>query len=117
MLTIQPCSRLYELLDREGQIWGRIKVKEVRENLVLGQFFPEPKFSQIRPLFSEYEDAVNQMVFGVLDELEEAIDEQGLHLCATEEEGRLDLYDVQIMNENNISFRIKDHAPSSKPTT
>jgi hypothetical protein len=104
------------LLDRDGQVWGKIKVKEVRENLVLGQFFPEPEFSQIRSLFSEYENAVNQMVFGVLDELEEAIEERGLHLCAAEEEGRLDLYDVQIMNEHDISFRIKYHAPSSKPT-
>jgi hypothetical protein len=95
------------LLDREGQIWGRVKIKEVRDSLVLGQFFPEPEFSRIRPLFLEYEDAVNQMVFGVLDELEETIETQGLHLCTTEEEGRLDLYDVQIMNEQDISFRVK----------
>jgi len=88
---------------------GKDKIKEVRENLILGQFFPEPEFSRIRHLFSEYENTVNQMVFGVLDELEEAIDEQGLHLCETGEEGRLDLYDVQIMNEQDISFRIKHH--------
>jgi len=114
MLAIQPCSRVFELLDREGHIWGKIRVKEIRDNLVLGQFFPEPEFSRLQHLFSEYEDAVNQMVFSVLDNLEEAIDSQGLHLCTTEEEGKLDLYDVQIMNKKDISFRIRPQSPSSQ---
>jgi hypothetical protein len=86
---------------------GKIKVKEVREDLVLGQFFPEPEFSRIRPLFSEYGDAVNQMVFGALDDLEEEIKAHGLQLCTAEETGKLDLYDVQIMNKQDISFRIR----------
>jgi hypothetical protein len=107
MLKIQPCSRIYDLLDREGQVLGRIKINEVREDLVLGQFFPEPEFLRIRPLFSEYENAVNQMVFGALDDLEEAIEAHGLHLCSPEEAGKLNLYDVQIMNKQDISFRIR----------
>jgi len=108
MPAIQPCSsRLVDLLDREGQILGKIKIKEIRDDLVLGQFFPEPSFSRVQPLFGEYEDAVNQMIFGMLDELEEAINANALHLCMAEEKGRVDLYDVQIMNKQDISFRIR----------
>lgn len=93
----------FALLDRDGHVMGKINIKEIRDDLVLGKFFPEPEFLRLAPLFSEYETAVNQMVFGVLDEFEEAIDQNGLHLC-TAEDGKLDLYDVQIMNKTDISF-------------
>jgi hypothetical protein len=106
MLAIQPCSSQFQLLDRDGHLLGKIKVQEVRDELVLGQFLPEPDFVRVQHLFAEYEDAVSQVVFSVLDELEETIDAHGLHLCATEE-GRVDVYDVQIMNEKDIWFRIR----------
>jgi hypothetical protein len=99
---------MLELVDRDEHALGKIKVQDMQDNLVLGQFFPEPNFAPIQHLFLEYEDAVNQMVFSTLDELEEAIEALGLHLRKSGEEGKLDLYDVQIMNKTDISFKIKE---------
>ncbi len=105
MLTMRPqAGEVIELLDSSGQGLGNITVEEIRDELVLGRFFPGREFAGIRHLFLEHEKYVNEQVFSIVDELEGDIADLELQIGSGG--NREGIHDVQIMNQTDISFRM-----------
>lgn len=90
------------LSDKDGKIKAKIKVKTVNMNLFSGEIISH-SFSETQiKILMEYENLVNNQVFSLLDHREEKIESWGLKL---KEENRR-IFDVQIWNLKEISFRI-----------
>lgn len=90
------------ILDRNGKRLGHIDF-EKSDDWCVGKIefldFPEG----LRNLCQEYEGLVNDLVFSLLDELEQKIDEFGLRLASCEEQ----IYEFQLMNGDDIAFKLK----------
>jgi hypothetical protein len=95
----------YELIDRDDRVLGRVRVDEVRGRVFLGSITPSQAFNDVRALFAQHEDMVNQQVFPVVDELEEEIAALKLRLRDVATGETRELANVQIMNEDDITFR------------
>lgn len=68
--------------------------------------FPE----KLKQLFQEHEERVNQNILSELDRLEEEIQSYGLHLMF---KNRVyPLLDIQLMNEDDISFKFANEVPA-----
>ena len=59
---------------------------------------------ELKDLFHEYESRVNDLVFGELDQIVDNIEAYGLLLV--HEEITFNIEDVQVMNEDDICFKI-----------
>lgn len=68
------------LLDQQGHALGEVTVREVRDQLVFGEFQEGCDFAAVAPLFAEHREAADQQLFSRVDELDEAIEALGLRL-------------------------------------
>jgi hypothetical protein len=74
--------------------------------LVFGKFAPGPAFSAVQHLFLEFEEVVNLQALSVVDKLDTAIAALGFHLCSPRGLQRIEIHDVQIWNDGNITCRV-----------
>jgi hypothetical protein len=104
-MPLQPQQQL-DLWDRQGHRLGRAVIDRIEENLVFGQFTPEPEYARVEPLFVEYVEAANQQLLSMVGELDATIAALGLHLRAANRTDLPVIYDVQI-GEGIITFRLR----------
>lgn len=106
-------NQTFYLTNAVGHCLGKVYIQRVEENLVLGRIEYGPDFHIYSKLFREHELAVNQQLFSIVDEIEEKIDAFKWHICLTGTDEKLGVYDVQVMNECDISFRVRGQAQRS----
>ena len=95
----------FNLLDGSGRVLGGVTVDEIRGQVVLGTFREAPAFQEVKPLFQEFVEAVNQQLFSHLDDLDARITALALRLQSAGHVQLPEIGDVQIEGEN-ISFRL-----------
>src|SRR5262245_15046029 len=104
-------GQIFSLQDAGRTPLGRIQVEQVDGDSVLGRFEPAPGFSRYQPLFLEFEEAVNNMLFGKAGDLAEKIESLCLRLSPLEGSSAgtnsPEIYDVQIMNRHDLSLRMR----------
>ncbi len=100
-------NQTFYLKNTTGHCLGTVYVQRIEENLVLGRIEHGPNFHLYSKLFHEHEMAVNQQLFSIVDELERKIDALGWYICLIGSNEQLEVYDVQIMNEYDVSLRVK----------
>ena len=67
-------------------------------------------------LFRDFEEAVNLQALSVVDELDAAIRALGLYIHLPDDSQRLNVYDVQIWSDGNVSFRVDRSSVSAVGT-
>ena len=107
-------NQVVHLVDRQEQQLGQIEIERREENLIFGQFVPGPAFSTVRPLFQEFEEAVNLQALSVIDELDTAIAALGLHLLTPRDSQRIEAHDVQIWSDGSITCKVGGATLSAK---
>lgn len=91
------------LLDRTGRYLGKVNIIKISDGLYQGKFTPMDFPEELKNLFKYYEDLANNQIFSLLDNIEEQIETWGIVLSNNVAKPK----DIQIMNENEISFRLK----------
>lgn len=91
--------KTFPLFTKTGKRIGTVTILDVRRNVYIGKinFLDFPR--DLRKLFTEYEQSVNDQLFSSLDDLEEQINFWGLRLEHNT------IYDIQLMNTNDFSFK------------
>ena len=69
---------------------------------------------KLKQLFQEHKERVNQNILSELDRVEEEIQSYGLHLMFKNKV--YPLIDIQLMNENDISFKFANEVPAELKT-
>jgi hypothetical protein len=100
-------NQAFYLTNAIGHRLGKVHIQRVEENLVLGRIENGPDFHIYSKLFREHELAVNQQLFSIVDELERTIDAYGWYIYLNESNERLEVYDIQVMNECDLSLRVR----------
>ena len=101
-------KQMIYLIDvRQRQI-GQIMIERDEDGLIFGKFVPGSDFSAVEPLFQDFEEAVNLQAFSVVDELDTEIAALGLHLRTLDGLQRIEIHDVQIWSDSDITCKLCD---------
>ena len=94
------------LIDSHGHYLGDVVIERIEGNRVFGRFSCAVGFDSLEDLFREFENAVNDQIFSVVDELASKIEALDLRLASSDGNEQLGLFDVQIMNTHDFCCRI-----------
>ena len=97
----------YSLRNNNRQHLGDVLITRLGNPWVKGKFAPSAAFAEVRPVFAEFEELVNDQVFALVDGVAEKIDNMGLQVCAALQGDCVPVFDVQIMNEHDIAFKLR----------
>ncbi|MBW3541148.1 MAG: hypothetical protein KY476_12840 [Planctomycetes bacterium] len=104
-----------ELVDSQGRKFGRVGIDRIEGDRLFATFSALPEFAAVRPLFERLEQAANDQVFAIVDQLSDDIDRLGLRLVSPDGADQLQLNDVQIMNETDLCCRVPNLALIQNP--
>lgn len=92
---------------REIGLLGEFVIREVRSGVWCGDFTPAPGYSQVRDLFMEWTQLVNDQCFSLLDEVDDKMTTIGI--VAVRNGELLPITDLQLHDEGRSvkgSFRL-----------
>lgn len=95
-----------ELMDTKRQQLGQMRIERQEDDLLSGTFIPGPSFSNVEPLFHEFEAAVEVQALHVIETLDVAIAALGLHLQWPEAREPIAVQDIQIWSDGRITCRL-----------
>jgi hypothetical protein len=98
----------YRLTDHAGHDYGEIQVAEIRPAWVIGKLAHGRDFPLVQNAFAQLEEVANEQMLSFIDEVTNALDKVGFRVCSIPEEDCQDVFDVQVMNGNDISFKLRD---------
>lgn len=109
-------GQTFHLVDAEQRQLGQIAVEDRKDRLVFGRFAPGPAFPNVERLFRDFEEAVDAQALGVVDDLDAAIARLGLMLRSTDGSDSVEVHDVQIWSDGDVTFQLcsKSASPSRK---
>src|SRR5438105_4772365 len=81
-LTPVRIAGSYGLLDSNNVELGTVRVTDHKNAWFFASFDESPRFQEVRSLFDEHRELVNQQAFPLAEEAEEKIASLGLHLRA-----------------------------------
>jgi hypothetical protein len=91
------------LLDGTGRCLGKVSITQSCNGLYQGKFIPIDFPEELKKVFRDYEELVNNQVYPLLDDIEEQIEGWSIVLSNQVAKPK----DIQLMNENQISFRLE----------
>lgn len=97
----------YRLTDRSGHDYGEIQVSEIRPTWVIGKLVQGRDFPRVRNAFAQLEEIANSQMLSLLDEVTEELDRVGFRVCSILSGDCVDVFDVQVMNGDDVSFKLK----------
>lgn len=100
-------GQVLDLFDAQERRVGRMTVARREGDLLFGRFAPGPAFAAVAQLFRDFEEAADAQALSVVDQLDAAIAALGLSLGPPDGSQRLDIQDVQIWNEGEITCRLR----------
>jgi hypothetical protein len=103
-MTLQPQQRVF-LRDQAEVRLGHVDIDEVQDNLIYGRFTATPGFVRVQQLFEDYQQAVNQQLFSLVDDLEDRMANMGLQLESLNGSPMPPIHNVQI-GSGRITFRV-----------
>lgn len=106
-------EELFFLFDKEDKFLGKIMLQVGGKKKKQGRFSPVREFSKYRNLFKELEVAANDMLFSLVDEIEEKIALLGFYIKAKGSESKLEIKGLQIMGGWAI-FELDRHVKAHK---
>ena len=101
-------EQMVYLIDAQLRQLGQITIERNEVNLIFGKFVPSPDFSAVKRLFEDFEEAVNFQALSVVDELDTKISALGLHLRAPDGLQRIEIHDVQIWSDGDVTCKLCD---------
>jgi hypothetical protein len=105
-MSLHP-QQVLLLKDRAGHVLGQVTVASVTGDLVLGQFTPAGDFPIVEHLFRDFEEAANQQMLSIVDDVGAALDALNLELCPSTGQAPLPVHDAQLMNGHDFSCRLR----------
>ena len=106
-------GNMYLLKVGMDRVLGKVLVTEVKESLILGELEKGPDFHLFQDLFQEHERAANDQLLSIADEIEDRIQALNPHVSSEKEKVATSVYDLQIMGETDVSFRLSPFDPAS----
>lgn len=100
----QPENKILTLIDKDDIGGAIIEIAPYEDNIYTGQILGHDFTHEQIQVFTEYENLINEQVISLTDELEEKI--SAFEFKIKEEDW--EIYDLQIWELSNISFRIKN---------
>ena len=97
--------RLY-LVNSTGRVLAELDVKSADGDLYVGNIISNSFDDSMRKLFQAYSDIVNNQMLSYMDEIEERIRTYKFGVSVKIPLEYTPIYDLQIFNDNNISFRV-----------
>lgn len=90
----------FQLLDRDGRLIGIVTLSSQENDFYSGKIRLTRENGMLNALFEEFEYAAQNQTLSLLDDLESEIEAWGLSIQGTP------VFDVQIMNGDDIAFKI-----------
>jgi hypothetical protein len=94
------------LMDQDRRVLGKVEVDRTEGTLRVGRFFPLDWPEDLRNLFNEYDELINDQVLAALDDIEEKIEACGFCVSPARSADCTPITDLQISRDNRISFRL-----------
>ena len=104
-MPLDPRQTL-SLVDSDGRCLGEVSIERIEGNRIFGRFSRGHNFAAVETLFCQWEEAVNDQMFSLVDQLTREIDRLGLRLASPDGSEQLKLCDVQISNAGDLCCRI-----------
>lgn len=104
-MALDPQQELH-LVDAQGNPLGSVSIDRIEGDQVFARFCAAAGFARVQLNFREFEEAVNDQLFHEADRLSREIDSLGLRLASVDGTNSLQLEDVQIMNDTDLSCRV-----------
>jgi len=101
-------EQMVYLIDLQQRQIGQITIERNEEDLIFGKFVPGSDFSIVESLFQDFEEAVSLQALSVVDELDAKIAALGLHLSTPDGSQRIEIHDVQIWSDGDITCKLHD---------
>ena len=96
----------YLLKDLHGTNYGQIVIVQRDDSWIIGKFTANPAFQSVKQLFLNLEEAANNQIISIIDKLTLKIEDLNLYICTENSIDCIKVYDVQIMNQVDICFKI-----------
>ena len=103
------------LIDSDGRHLGDVSLARIEGNRVFGRFSRGQDFAAVEALFRDWEEAVNDQMFTLVDRLSGEIDRLRLRLTSPDGSEQLQLCDVQLTNEYELCCRVPNLALIQTP--
>jgi|GEM_PF-3921343 len=103
-MTTLTASKTLSLFGRNGDVLGMVRIDEITDGRVHGEFQPALGFDPYLPVFERYTEIVEGQSFSHLDEIESEIDRLGLRIRFDESEVLDRVYHVQIFLDGGFGF-------------
>jgi len=99
-------EQMARLVDSTGRHLGDVFIERIEGNRLYARFCRVQGFSAVESLFLDWEEAVNDQMFSIVDRLSGRIDQLGLRLMSSDGVDVLEVSDVQIMNGHDLCCRV-----------
>ena len=95
-----------ELVDGLGRLLGHVTVECLEGERLLGQFAAGPGYAAAEPLFRQFEEAANDQVFSILDDLADTIAALQPRFRSANNGAEAAVQDLQIMEGHDLSCKL-----------
>ncbi len=99
-------EQLFSLVDARGTALARVKVVPDGDDWLLGKIITDHIPEEVRQVFRWHEEVANENMLSFLDEAEQAISLLGLGVLAEDDPTFRPVFDLQIMNGDDVAFRL-----------
>ena len=99
-------NQTFQLIDAGQRQIGQVTIQSQEDHLICGTFIPGPDYGAVKDLFQQFEKSVNLQALSTVDELDPKIDALGLRLYSPINAEAVDIHDVQIWSDGNITCKI-----------
>ena len=113
-MTTTTAVKTLTVSNPAGDDYGSVRIEDISDGQVLGDFTPGPDFRAVEPIFHHFSDVVEQQSFGYLDAAERAIAALGVVIRFEGEGNDIPVHDLQIFTDGGFSCRLPVSALNGK---
>lgn len=95
------------LKDKNSHNYGQVLVTELQGDWIIGKLDKGQDFWFVRDLFTQLEEVANSQMLSLLDEIVVKLEELEFCICDFSYEQCVAIMNVQVMNENDICFKLR----------
>jgi hypothetical protein len=103
-MTTLTSAKTLSLQGPKGDVLGEVRIDEIIDGRVHGEFEPATGFAIYAPVFERFTEIVNEQVFVLLDKIESEIAQLGLWVRFDPSDTPQRVYDVQIFTDGGYGF-------------
>lgn len=110
-------------VDADGHELARLEIEKQERDYVVGSFTPTERFAAVKPVFDEFEEAVDGCCLSHVDVLDKQIRAMGIGLRWDADSRLVPIHDLQIYPREGVfscrplvSVEINGSTPAAEPT-